>query len=149
MFSSSDLSLERVLNTGKPVARVFYDRQLPPVPRGTHPPEASQMAASANSPVNVNKADFAREVLQSDRPVLVDFWAPCHMVAPTIDAPAREQGNSLKVVKVNVDDNPGLAGRYYAMSIPTMNVFIGSEEVDRWVGALPENAIRSRLARWM
>ena len=55
----------------------------------------------------------------------------------------------MKVAKVNVDENPGLASRYGAMSIPTMIVIKGGREVERWVGALPENAIRSRVARWI
>jgi thioredoxin-like negative regulator of GroEL len=70
------------------------------------------------------------------------------MVAPTVDALAREQSN-LKVVKVDVDQNPGLASRYRAMSIPTMIVIKGGQEMDRWVGALPDQAIRSRVARWL
>jgi thioredoxin-like negative regulator of GroEL len=70
------------------------------------------------------------------------------MVAPTLEKLAREQ-SSLKIAKVNVDENPGLAGRYRAMSIPTMIVMQGGREVDRWVGALPEGAIRSRVARWI
>jgi thioredoxin 1 len=103
--------------------------------------------------IAVNEANFEREVLQSDRPVLVDFWAawcaPCRMVEPTVNALAREQGKSLKVVKVNVDENPGLASRYGAMSIPMMIVVKGGREVDRWVGAQPEHVIRSRVARWI
>jgi thioredoxin-like negative regulator of GroEL len=70
------------------------------------------------------------------------------MVAPTLEALAREQ-SALKVVKVNVDDNPGLASRFRAMSIPTMIVMKGGREVDRWVGALPDRALRSRVARWI
>jgi thioredoxin-like negative regulator of GroEL len=71
------------------------------------------------------------------------------MVAPALEAIARDQGNVLKIVKVNVDENPGLASKYSTMSIPTMIVFKGGREVDRWVGAMPESAIRSRVARWL
>ena len=67
------------------------------------------------------------------------------MVAPTLEALARE----LKIVKVNVDENPSLSGKYGGMSIPTMLVFSGGRESDRWVGALPEKALRSRVARWI
>jgi thioredoxin 1 len=104
------------------------------------------------SPLHVNEASFEREVLRSDRPVLIDFWAswcaPCRMVEPTLEKLAREQ-IALKVVKVNVDENPSLASHYRAMSIPMMIVIKGGQEVDRWVGALPEQAIRSRVARWI
>ena len=71
------------------------------------------------------------------------------MVAPALEALARDHGTSITVAKVNVDENPGLASRYGAMSIPTMIVIQGGREVDRWVGALPEKAIRSRVARWI
>jgi thioredoxin 1 len=120
-------------------------------------PSAQSMATPkrevSSHPVSVNEADFDREVLRADRPVLVDFWAPwcapCRMVAPALEAIARDHGSVLKVAKVNVDENPSLAGKYGAMSIPTMVVIKGGREVDRWVGALPEQAIRSRVARWI
>ncbi|HEY3476014.1 MAG TPA: thioredoxin [Anaerolineales bacterium] len=105
--------------------------------------------------IEAHQDNFQVEVVQRShqQPVLVDFWAPwcapCRMVAPALEALARDQGKALKVVKVNVDENPGLAGRYHAMSIPTMIIVKGGREVDRWVGALPEQAIRSRVARWI
>jgi thioredoxin 2 len=71
------------------------------------------------------------------------------MVAPALDALAREHASVLKVAKVNVDENPGLAARYGAMSIPTMIVVQNGREVDRWVGALPERALRGRVSRWI
>lgn len=121
-----------------------------------HPaPQASSQSrpAAAAVPISVNEAQFEREVLRANRPVLVDFWAPwcgpCHIVAPTLEKLAREQSKALKVVKVNVDENPGLASRYGAMSIPTMLIIKGGREVDRWVGAQPENMIRNRVARWV
>jgi thioredoxin-like negative regulator of GroEL len=70
------------------------------------------------------------------------------MVAPTLEKLAGEQ-SKLKIAKVNVDENPGLASKYKTMSIPTMIIFQGGREVDRWVGAMPENALRSRVARWL
>jgi thioredoxin 1 len=106
---------------------------------------------TGKGPLAVNESNFDGEVLRSDRPVLIDFWAswcaPCRMVEPTVEKLAHEQ-SALKVVKVNVDENPNLASRYRAMSIPTMIVIQGGQEVDRWVGAQPENVIRSRVARW-
>lgn len=120
-----------------------------PAPRASGP---SVKRETDETPLHVNEASFEREVLRSDRPVLIDFWAtwcaPCRMVEPTLEKLAREQ-NALKVVKVNVDENPGLSSRYRAMSIPMMIVIKGGQEVDRWVGALPEHAIRSRVARWI
>jgi len=228
VLASSDMSLERVLNAGLPVAFLFYERELPgdlrlalddlarqyagralivtlkhadaaqavsrfevrqfpalvtvkerktaaslgevresdlrpylahllgegplPVSRSAEPGTAAKRNTSAAAPVSVNENDFHREVLQSDRPVLVDFWAPwcapCHMVAPTLEKLAAEQSR-LKIAKVNVDENPGLASRYRAMSIPTMVVIQNGLEVDRWVGALPENRLRSRVASWI
>ncbi|HEX2996157.1 MAG TPA: thioredoxin domain-containing protein, partial [Anaerolineales bacterium] len=202
VLTSNDMSLDRVLNAGLPVAMVFYDRDLPgdlrqamdqlarqyagkvllvrlaksdaaqaisrfgvrgfPTlvtvhagkrvasledvrpeelkPHITHllgeGPRPSERAAqpsnvgqtTAQGPIAVNEATFEREVLRSDRPVLVDFWAPwcapCHMVAPTLEKLAHEQSN-LKIAKLNVDENPGLASRYGAMSIPTMIIIQG------------------------
>src|ERR1044071_6577719 len=229
VLTSSDLSLDRVLNTGLPVTLVFYDKNLPddlrrtlddlarqyagkvlivmlarndasqaiarynvrgfpalvgvrdgktissqesvttsdlkhhiayllgegprPALRVASQPSAAPKQATGQHPISVNEAGWEHEVLRSDRPVLVDFWAPwcgpCRMVAPTMEALAREQSKALKVVKVNVDENPGLASRYRAMSIPLMIVVKGGQEVDRWVGALPDQAIRSRVARWL
>ena len=124
-----------------------------PAPRTTAQPGATPKQAGASQPVSVGEADFDREVLRADRPVLVDFWAPwcapCRMVAPALESLARDHGKALKIAKVNVDENPGLASRYRAMSIPTMIVIQGGREVDRWVGALPESALRSRVARWI
>jgi thioredoxin len=123
-----------------------------PSPRVAERPAVEPRQTSGAGPLSVNEADFEREVLHSGRPVMVDFWAPwcgpCRMVVPTLEKLAREQ-SKLKIVKVNVDENPGLASRYGTMSIPTMIVFNGGHEVDRWVGALPESALRTRAARWI
>ncbi len=228
VLTSNDLSIDRVLNAGLPVAMVFHDHELPadlrqamddlarrdtgkvlivmlsrtdapqavarfglhdlpalvtvrngktvtsqgavtpsdlkahiahllgegpmPAPRATG---AAQRTGShgASGPIAVNEASFSREVLEADRVVLVDFWAswcaPCRMVEPTVEALAREHGGVLKVAKVNVDENPGLAARYGAMSIPTMIVIKGGREVDRWVGVLPDRALRNRVSRWI
>ena len=227
VLASSDMSLERVLNAGLPVALIFHDQEVPadlrhtlddlarryagralfvtlaradapqaasrfgvvhlpalvtvrdgksvaslgglnqldlgpyishllgegplPNPRAAAPDPTPRRGPSS-APISVGDMDFDREVLQSDVPVLVDFWAPwcapCRMVAPTLEKLAGEQ-SKLKIAKVNVDENPGLASRYRAMSIPTMIVIQAGREVDRWVGALPENMIRSRVARWL
>jgi thioredoxin 1 len=227
-LASSDLSFDRVLTAGLPVALVFYEKELPsdlrqtmdelakqyagkalivmlalsdaaqaaarfgvhdfatlvtvrdgkavatqeyvrpsdlkphlayllgegpmPAPRTTQQQTAGPKQAAGPGPLPVSEAQWEQEVLKADRPVLVDFWAPwcapCRMVEPTVEALAREQ-KALKIVKVNVDENPGLASKYRTMSIPTMIVVKDGQEVDRWVGALPEKALRSRVARWV
>ncbi len=90
--------------------------------------------------------NWESEVTGSSEPVLVDFWAewcaPCKKVAPLIDALAEEYAGRLKVGKVNVDDDPELAGRFGIMSIPTLLVFRGGQVADQRVGALPREELR-------
>ncbi len=97
----------------------------------------------------VNRGEFEREVLQADQPVLVDFWAPwcgpCRMVAPVVEALAEELDGKLKVVKVNTDDNPELAMKFGIMSIPTLMVFKGGREVERFIGFQPKPALQRRI----
>ena len=94
-------------------------------------------------------ATFSSDVLQSDKPVLVDFWAewcgPCKMVAPVLEEIARENSDKLAVVKLNIDENPGAARDYQIMSIPTMAVFQGGKPVDKIVGYKPEKDFRTLL----
>lgn len=104
-----------------------------------------------HQPLDVSAATWPAQVERSPLPVLVDFWAPwcgpCRAVAPSLEEVARRRASQLKVVKVNVDDNQELAGRYRVQSIPTMVVLRGGREVDRIVGALPPAEIERRLAR--
>jgi thioredoxin 1 len=98
---------------------------------------------------DVTTASFEQDVLKSDTPVLVDFWAqwcgPCHAVAPVLEKIADERKDELKLVKVNIDDEQELAQRYGVMSIPTMILFKNGEPAAAAVGAQPKAALERSL----
>lgn len=100
------------------------------------------------SVLHITKENFEEQVLHSDKPVLLDFWAswcgPCRMVSPTIDEIANER-NDIKVGKVNVDEQPELASAFQVMSIPTLVVMKGGKVVNRTMGAQPKAQILSLL----
>jgi thioredoxin 1 len=98
---------------------------------------------------NVTEATFEQEVLKNDTAVIVDFWAewcgPCHAVAPVLEKIAEERKDELKLVKVNIDVEQGLAQRYGVMSIPTMILFKDGEPTAAAVGAQPKSALERSL----
>jgi thioredoxin 1 len=103
-----------------------------------------------SEPININEESFERAVVQSPVPVLVDFWAPwcgpCKMIAPLLDEIARENPGTLRVAKVNVDDNPALAARYGVRSIPTLLVFSNGQLKDTSVGLTSKQSLLSKVA---
>jgi len=102
---------------------------------------------------DVTDATFADEVLNSSDTIMVDFWAewcgPCRAVSPILDAIASEHSEKIKIVKVNVDDNPELSMKYQITSIPAMKVFRGGEVVKTVIGAKPKQALEADLAEFL
>ena len=100
------------------------------------------------SAININQSNFQNEVMNSDKPVLLDFWAPwcgpCRMVVPIVEEIARERSD-IKVGKINVDENPELAGQFGVMSIPTLVVMKNGKIANRSMGAKPKSAILAML----
>lgn len=101
----------------------------------------------------VTDSSFKQEVLDSDVPVLVDFWAPwcgpCRMVAPVVDEISEQYKGQIKVVKVNTDENPQVASQYGIRSIPTLMIFKGGQRVDMVVGAVPKSTLASTLEKYL
>ena len=99
--------------------------------------------------IKVDDANFKQEVLESDIPVLVDFWAewcaPCRMVAPAIEEIAKEYDGKLKVCKLNVDEASATASEYGIMSIPTLAVFKNGQVVDKLIGVVPKPQIEEKI----
>src|SRR5438132_9126574 len=100
-----------------------------------------------------NDGTFESDVLKSDRPVLVDFWAewcaPCRMLAPTVEAVAEKYAATARVVKLNVDDNPTISQRFGIKGIPTLILFRGGHEEERVVGATSRDAISRMMDKYV
>ena len=100
---------------------------------------------------NVDQNNFQAEVLQASGPVLVDFWAPwcgpCRMVAPVVEKIAQTYTGRLKVVKLNTDDSPSIAGKYEVQGIPALMLFKSGEPVDRIIGYVPEKQLMAMVER--
>jgi thioredoxin 1 len=97
----------------------------------------------------VSDASFESDVLKASQPVVVDFWAewcgPCRMIAPALEEIATAMGDKVKIVKLNVDENPQIAAKYGVMSIPTLMMFKNGELASRQVGAAP----KAKLEQWI
>ena len=102
---------------------------------------------------DVTDQNFATEVLASEKPIMVDFWAewcgPCRAVSPILDQIATEHSDKIDVVKLNVDDNPDTAMKYQITSIPTMKVFRAGEVVKTVIGAKPKPALEADLQEFL
>ena len=111
----------------------------------------SEMSATSQFVSEVNDADFEKQVLQSETPVLVDFWAawcgPCRALAPVVDAVAEEYGGKLKVVKMDVDKNNMTPGRYGIRGIPALLLFKGGKVAEQIVGYVPKEHIDQTLKK--
>ena len=106
-----------------------------------------------SSAAAVTDASFEQDVLKSDLPVLIDFWAPwcgpCRMVAPIVDEIATEFEGKIKVFKLNTDENPNVASQYGIRSIPTLMIFKGGQKVYTVVGAVPKTTLSSTISKYL
>ena len=105
------------------------------------------------SPVAVDETTFESEVLNNEKPVLVDFWAPwcgpCRLVSPVVESIGQAHGDKIGVAKLNTDENQELAMRYSIFSIPTLILFKDCREATRLVGYMPQPVIEERLRAWL
>jgi thioredoxin 1 len=122
---------------------------LPNTPSNALGGEHEDMA----TPITVDESTFESEVLNAEKPVLVDFWAPwcgpCRLVSPVVEAIGQKNGDKLSTAKVNTDENQQLAMRYSIFSIPTLIVFKDGREATRLVGYMPQEVMEERLRQYL
>jgi thioredoxin 1 len=110
-------------------------------------------AMATVTPVTVDEESFESEVLNAEKPVLVDFWAPwcgpCRLVSPVVESIGEKHAERMRVAKVNTDENQQLAMRYSIFSIPTLIVFQNGREAARLVGYMPEEVMEERLSQFL
>jgi thioredoxin 1 len=103
--------------------------------------------------VTITEQNFEQEVLKSDLPVMIDFWAvwcgPCKVLSPIVEELANDYAGKVKVGKVNVDENNNLAMRYNVMSIPTLKFFKSGKMVGEMIGAAPKNVVETELKKYL
>lgn len=103
----------------------------------------------ASAPLVITKDNFESEVLKAKQPVIVDFWAvwcaPCKMIEPILDEFEKDYAGKIKIGRLNVDEQPEVAGQYGVMSIPTLLVFKGGEPVETIIGVQPKSAIEEKV----
>ena len=105
----------------------------------------------SESVLNVNDGDFSKQILESDIPALVDFWAtgcgPCRTIAPVVEELAKEYAGKIKVAKIKVEENPKTPGQYGVRGIPTLILFKNGRVFDRVVGVVPKETLRQMLEK--
>jgi len=151
MLSTSAPSAARPVGVRAPLARAPQaPLSLRARPAGPRPAGLQLRAAEVG---NVTDATFEADVLKSDVPVLVDYWAPwcgpCRMIAPIIDELAKEYDGRLKAVKLNTDESPTIATEYGIRSIPTVMIFKGGQKMDTVIGAVPKSTLVSTIEKYL